>query len=495
MASETSKPGSLDSDETEEIGPKIVVIGLGYVGLPLAIALSDHFSVTGFDIDEARIHQLKKGYDRTSEVEETILTRSNITLTSDANDIYSKDIYIVTVPTPVTKDNLPDLTPLKKASETVGRALSKNAIVVYESTVYPGVTEEFCGPILEEISGLTAGRDFYLGYSPERINPGDKEHTIHRITKVVSGQTPEVSEILKHIYGTVNQGNIFMAKSIKAAEAAKVIENAQRDINIAFINEITTIVGKLGLSIYDVLEAANTKWNFLNFQPGLVGGHCIGVDPYYLAHCARKVDHEPEVILSGRRINESMGGFMASNIHHKLQQLGIPAIGARILFLGLTFKEDIPDLRNTKVIDVIQNLQQLGYQVDVHDPFADPLEARMHLGVDLLNDLNVQSFDNIALIASGMNVEHLANVAKASGTSDATGIAEVVSVRSATDNHGHVNEKYDCIVGAVKHRPYLTLSATDIQNFLKPTALVADIKNMWREIATTLPNTIAYWTL
>ena len=431
-----------------ETDPKIVVIGLGYVGLPLAVALAKHFPVTGFDIDETRVNQLKKGFDRTSEIEESVLKTSTLQISSDARDIEGHEVFIITVPTPVTEDNLPDLTPLKKASETVGKALQNNAIVVYESTVYPGVTEDFCGPILEKISGKISGRDFYLGYSPERINPGDKLHTIDRITKVVSGQTPEVAEILKHIYGSINNGNIFVARNIKTAEAAKVIENAQRDINIAFINEIATIVGKLGISIYDVLDAANTKWNFLRFQPGLVGGHCIGVDPYYLAECARDLNHEPEVILAGRKINEGMGFFIANTIHQKLKHLNLdtnlPSKNARILVLGLTFKEDIPDLRNTKVVDVIEHLKKFGHTVDVHDPFADPIDAKAHYGLNLLTSFQ-DLFD------------------------------------------------YDCIIGAVSHQPYLKLSKEAFKTLIRPSGLIADIKNMWKD--APLPEETHYWTL
>lgn len=424
--------------------PKVAVIGLGYVGLPLAVALANHFPVTGFDIDKGRITQLKEGFDRTGEIETPILKKSTLSLTFEATDIEKYDVYIVTVPTPVTNDNLPDLKPLEMASKTVGKLIGKGAIVVFESTVYPGVTEEYCGPILEQISGLKAGVDFYLGYSPERINPGDKEHTVNRITKVVSGQTEEVAQKLKHIYGSMNNGNIFVARNIKTAEAAKVIENAQRDINIAFINEIATIVGKLGLSIYDVLDAAGTKWNFLKFQPGLVGGHCIGVDPYYLAHCARKLNHEPEVILAGRRTNENMGSFIASMIHQQLQAIKINP-PAKILVLGLTFKENIPDLRNTKVTDVIKELLAAGHSVDVHDAMANNEEAKEHLGIHLISELN------------------------------------------------SANANYDCVIGAVPHKQYLDFTNDMFKKLLQPQGLIADIKNMWNGI--TKPTGIAYWTL
>ena len=425
--------------------PKIAIIGLGYVGLPLAIAMARHFSVTGFDINESRIQELKKGIDKTGEITEEALQKTSLGLTIDPSQLLAHDIYIVTVPTPVTENNLPDLTPLQKASETLAKIIAKNAIVVYESTVYPGVTEDFCGPIIEKISGLKAGVDFYLGYSPERINPGDKEHTVDRITKIVSGQTEAVAEVLKQVYGTVNQNNIYVAKNIKTAEAAKVIENAQRDINIAFVNEVATIVGKLGISVYDVLKAAGTKWNFLKFQPGLVGGHCIGVDPYYLAHCAESVSHSPEVILAGRRINESMGFYVAESIHQKLQSIHQnQSFKAEILMLGLTFKENIPDLRNSKVVDLIHHLRAFGHRVHIVDPFADPLEAKTHL------DLTVK-----------IEVEP--------------------------------NHAYDCVVGAVAHTPYATLSLESLQALLKPQGLVADLKNMWA--AYPFAKTFHYWTL
>lgn len=432
--------------------PKLCIIGLGYVGLPLAVALAHHFPVVGFDINETRIEELKKGHDRTNEISDANLKASTLSLTCQPSDIEKHDIYIVTVPTPVTADNLPDLTPLQKASETVGKVLSKNTIVVYESTVYPGVTEDFCAPILERISGLKCGKDFFLGYSPERINPGDTEHTVERITKVVAGQTPEVADILKRVYGSINKGNIFVAKNIKTAEAAKVIENTQRDINIAFINEIATIVGKLDISIYDVLEAAETKWNFLKFKPGLVGGHCIGVDPYYLAYCARKLDHEPEVLLAGRRTNENMGPYLAQRVHEELKAYGITS-PARILVLGITFKEDIPDLRNTKVIDVINILKDMNHHVDVYDYHAHPEEAKTHLGITLLNFLELWD-----------------------GTGD--------TLDTGT---------YDCIIGAVSHKDYLSFTTEQFQKLLKPRGLVADFKNMWRDVK--LPAGIRYWSI
>lgn len=438
-----------------EFPPKIAVIGLGYVGLPLAIALARHFEVTGFDINHNRIEELQRGYDRTHEITEATLIQTALRTTSDTAAIKGFDIFIVTVPTPVTDDQLPDLKPLEKASETIGKLLKKNSIVVYESTVYPGVTEEFCGPLLEKFSGLHAGQDFFLGYSPERINPGDKEHTIDRITKVVSGQTDAVAMHLRKIYGTINQDNIFVAKDIKTAEAAKVIENAQRDINIAFVNEIATIAVKLNLSVHDILEAANTKWNFIKFQPGLVGGHCIGVDPYYLAHCARTLNHEPEVILAGRRINENMGNFIATAIHQELLNLNGATHGLmhevqqqkqqkRILVLGLTFKENIPDLRNTKVIDVIHELKNKGHHVDVHDCYAKPEEA--------------QALYNIRLIPSLIDAKD-----------------------------------YDCVIGAVPHHDYLQIDVDQMKKLVRSGGLLADIKNMWRKKAR--PEGIRYWSL
>jgi UDP-N-acetyl-D-galactosamine dehydrogenase len=290
---------------------RISVIGLGYVGLPLAVGLARHFGVTGFDIDPQRIAALREGHDRTGEIDAQRLRDSGLTFTDKVEALRGSDLFIVTVPTPVDQFNVPDLSPLRAASRTVGGVVQAGAIVVFESTVYPGVTEEVCGPEIEAASGLTAGTDFFLGYSPERINPGDREHTVERITKVLAGQTPETTQTLELVYGRLTDGNTFTARDIRTAEAAKVIENAQRDINIAFVNEVATIFQKLGLSVYDVLEAAGTKWNFLPFSPGLVGGHCIGVDPYYLAHAAVSIGHHPEIILAGRRLNDSMGGYIA----------------------------------------------------------------------------------------------------------------------------------------------------------------------------------------
>lgn len=362
----------------------VTIIGLGYVGLPLAVALAKHFDTTGLDVDRRRIAELRGGHDRTGEIDGDRLSASTLALTDDARECPPSDFYIVTVPTPIDANRKPDLSLVEAASRTVGALLpaaiaaGKTPVVIYESTVYPGVTEDICGPILEACSGKACGEDFFLGYSPERINPGDREHTIEKITKVVAGQTPEVLDRVAELYGAVTSGGTFRAASIKAAEAAKVIENAQRDINIAFMNEIAQIFGKMDLSIWDVLAAAKTKWNFLPFSPGLVGGHCIGVDPYYLAHRAEELGHDPRVILSGRGINDSMARFVAERLH---MARGSKAGSA--LVLGLTFKEDVPDLRNSKVADVIAALVDLGHEVTVHDPLADRAEADHEYGLTL----------------------------------------------------------------------------------------------------------------
>jgi UDP-N-acetyl-D-galactosamine dehydrogenase len=423
--------------------PKICVVGLGYVGLPLAVALARRFTTQGFDISTRRIDELKSGHDRTGEVEPPALKASKLTLTADAAAIGGHDVYIVTVPTPVDAANHPDLGALRAACRTVGKAMARGAVVVVESTVYPGVTEDICGPDLEKASGLKCGTDFFLGYSPERINPGDREHTIERVTKVIAGQTPEVTDLLDRLYGAVTTGGTFKAANIKAAEAAKVIENAQRDINIAFLNEVTVIFNKLGVSIYDVLAASRTKWNFLPFTPGLVGGHCIGVDPFYLAECSQMLGHHPDVILAGRRINDAMPAYVADSIA-KMLLTGGAAPGARILVLGLTFKENVPDLRNSKVADVIRGLQAWGFAVDVHDPLAYPDEAQHEYGLKLLPTLEA---------AKG----------------------------------------YDCVVGAVSHADYLGFDGARLAGFVKPGGLVADIKGAWRNVA--LPAGIRRWGL
>lgn len=366
---------------------RVVVIGLGYVGLPLGIALSKSFETWGLDVDIDRIAELRRGHDRTREIGADRLSASNLRLTTDAADCPDADFYIVTVPTPVDTRNRPDLSIVMAATRTVGGMLKadRRSIVIYESTVYPGVTEDICGPEIERVSGLTGGLDFFLGYSPERINPGDREHTIDRITKVVSGQTPAVLDAIADLYGQVTSGGVFRAVSIKAAEAAKVIENAQRDINIAFVNEITQIFAKMDLSVWDVLAAANTKWNFLKFEPGLVGGHCIGIDPYYLAHRASELGCEPRVILAGRKMNDGMASWVAKDVHdwHALGP-------GRVLMLGLAFKQDVPDLRNSKVVDLIEGFRDLGYQVDVHDPLVSPQDAWDEYGLKMVSKPNAK---------------------------------------------------------------------------------------------------------
>ena len=369
-------------ENPRQIDLRIVVVGLGYVGLPLAVALARSFTVTGLDIDARRVDELRAGVDRTHEVDGEVLARSSLALTSRSEECAGADIYIVTVPTPVDESNQPDLGPVIGATRSVAALLdgARRPVIVYESTVYPGVTEEICGPLIEEISGLARGTDFFLGYSPERINPGDREHSVDRIVKVVAGENEEVTDLLARIYGAVTSAGVFRARSIKTAEAAKVIENAQRDINIAFMNEITQIFSKMDISIWDVLDAAGTKWNFLKFQPGLVGGHCIGVDPYYLSFRAQQLGQDPQVILSGRSINDRMGAWVADRLHERRGRPG------SVLVMGLSFKENVPDLRNSRVIDVIRRLGELGHQVTVHDPLADAAEARHEYGLDLASD-------------------------------------------------------------------------------------------------------------
>ena len=365
---------------------KIAIIGLGYVGLPVAVAFGKKYQVVGFDINEHRIATLQSGVDYTKEVEPEDLAEARIKFTSKGAELKESDFIIVSVPTPIDAHKQPDLTPLLKASETVGKILQKGTIVVYESTVYPGVTEDECLPVLEKHSGLKAGIDFFVGYSPERINPGDKEHTFTKIMKVVSGQTEEVLDIIDDVYSSVVEAGVYRASSIRVAEAAKVIENTQRDVNIALINELALIFDRLGIDTSDVLEAAGTKWNFLNFSPGLVGGHCIGVDPYYLTHKAQSVGHHPEVILAGRRMNDGIGRYVARALVKKLIKRNLPVQGARVTVLGLTFKENVPDLRNSKVIDVIRELQEYGIEVQVADPHADSDEAIREYGISITPD-------------------------------------------------------------------------------------------------------------
>lgn len=362
---------------------KVSVIGLGYVGLPVAVAFGKAGRTVGFDINATRINELKRGHDRTGEVDDVDLRTADILYTCAIEELALADFHIVAVPTPVDDANQPDLSPVLRASETVGKALKKGDIVVYESTVYPGVTEEECVPVLERVSGLACGRDFTVGYSPERINPGDKEHTFTKIRKVVSGQDPETLEIVAQVYESVVTAGVHRAASIKVAEAAKVIENTQRDLNIALMNELALIFDRLGIDTNHVLEAAGTKWNFLPFKPGLVGGHCIGVDPYYLTHKAEKIGYIPQVILAGRRINDGMGKFIAQRTVKEMIHAGFSVLGSTVTVLGLTFKEDCPDLRNSKVIDIISELRDYGINVQVHDPLADPTEAMHEYGVRL----------------------------------------------------------------------------------------------------------------
>jgi UDP-N-acetyl-D-galactosamine dehydrogenase len=416
---------------------KIVVIGLGYVGLPLAVALSRKFDVIGFDIDPERIGELRDGHDRTREIDPQALAASGLSLSSGSADIAGADVYIVTVPTPVDDAKRPDLGAVMEATRTVAGAIQaqRRPTIVYESTVYPGVTEGICGPEIERISGLERGRDFRLGYSPERINPGDRQHTIDRITKVIAGEDSEVLEQLAGIYGAITEGGVFRAASIKAAEGAKAIENAQRDINIAFMNEVAQIFSGIGVSVWDVLEAAQTKWNFLPFAPGLVGGHCIGVDPYYLSHLAQQLGHHPEVILAGRGTNDGMGAWIADTLHERRGRAG------SVLVLGLTFKENVPDLRNSRSFDLIRRLQELGHSVEVADPLAEPGDVRREHGFSLIEP----------------------------------------------------DGSYDLVVGAVAHDGYRELEEERLAALVAPGGTLADIKGIWRD--RDLDPAIDRWTL
>lgn len=424
----------------------VAVIGLGYVGMPLALALAKYGKVVGFDIHQARIDGLKAGFDSNHEISADSLQKTSCVFSSDPADIKAANVYIVTVPTPIDEHNNPDLTAVRNATKMVGSVLEKGDVVVYESTVYPGVTEDICAPILEKQSGLKSGTGFFLGYSPERINPGDTQHTVDRITKIVAGQNPEITDFLAALYGRMNGGNIFKARDIKTAEAAKAIENAQRDINIAFINEVTMLLNKMGLSSLDVLEAARTKWNFLPFIPGLVGGHCIGVDPYYLAKAALDIGHTPEVILAGRRINDSMGPYVASRVKGFLKEArGFDAEAANVLLLGFTFKENINDIRNSKVIDVVKTLKAFGHNVDVHDPHAVSHDVKEEYGIEILSTL-----------------PH--------------------------------SKKYDCVVLTVGHAMYAKMGPADIVPLLKTndnfSPIVYDIKGLWKTLE--FPHNVSY---
>lgn len=431
---------------------KIAVVGLGYVGMPLAVALAKYNKVIGYDVNKTRVSELNDGWDSNRELRQHILKTTFCKFTHQINDIKDAHIYIVTVPTPIDDNNDPDLEIVEKASAALGAVISKGDIICYESTVYPGVTEDICGPILEKASGLKCGKDFYLGYSPERINPGDEVHTVENITKVVAGQTEEVADLLVELYGQMNGGNIFKAKDIKTAEASKAIENAQRDINIAFINEVTMLLNKHGLSSYDVLEAARTKWNFLPFTPGLVGGHCIGVDPYYLAKSAIDVGHDPQVILAGRKTNDSMGAYVAERIHGFLEDSNEVDISERsILILGLTFKENINDIRNTKVVDIIKALQTKGYKnIDIHDPHAIPAEVKKEYGLEVFSRLPQ-------------------------------------------------GKQYDCVTLAVNHKAYVDMNVLDMEALLRHESntnpVIYDIKGVWKGIGFSRKNGLRYETL
>ena len=387
---------------------KIAIVGLGYVGLPLARLFATKYPVVGFDINPARVQELKSGKDATLEVEDHLLQsvllnenpakdKTGFFCSDQIEDIADANIYIITVPTPVDKNNRPVLTPLYKSSETVGKVLKKGDIVIYESTVYPGVTEEECIPVLEKVSGLTFNVDFFAGYSPERINPGDKEHTVEKILKVTSGSTPEIGKIVDDLYKSVITAGTHLAPTIKVAEAAKVIENSQRDINIAFVNELAKIFNLMNIDTHEVLKAAGTKWNFLPFKPGLVGGHCIGVDPYYLAQKAQEFGYHPEIILAGRRLNDSMGQYVAEQVIKTMIKKDINVNGAEILMLGITFKENCPDVRNTKIVDVIRALEDFGVKVTTFDPWANPEEVHHEYSIWSTNEVPNAKFDAIVL--------------------------------------------------------------------------------------------------
>ena len=399
---------------------KIAVIGLGYVGLPLARLFATKYPVVGFDTNQVRVNELMSGHDHTLEVEDDILqsvlvshfpssenAEAGLYCSCDLDNIRDCNFYIVTVPTPVDKNRQPDLTPLKKASETVGKVISKGDIVVYESTVYPGATEEDCIPVIEQFSGLKFNVDFFAGYSPERINPGDKDHTVEKIKKVTSGSTPEIGEKIDAVYGSVITAGTHLAPTIKIAEAAKVIENSQRDINIAFVNELKKIFDRMGINVNDVLEAASTKWNFLKFNPGLVGGHCIGVDPYYLARKAQEYGYHPEIILAGRRINDSMGEYIASQVVKQMVKKGLCVKGSDILILGITFKENCPDVRNTKVVDLVNTLKDYDSNVTIYDPWAKPAEVKHEYGLDILTKMPDRKFDAVVVAVAHKEFKNL----------------------------------------------------------------------------------------
>lgn len=422
----------------------IAVIGLGYVGLPLALAFARRFPHTiGFDINPTRVESLRQGLDHTGETDSSELLTTSLRFTHELCDLESAIVFIVAVPTPIDRNRRPDLTPLLKASETIGKVLRPGAVVVYESTVYPGVTEEICGPILAAVSGLQQGVDFKLGYSPERINPGDKEHSLEKIVKVVAADDPETLERVAALYGAIIKAGVHRAPSIKVAEAAKVIENTQRDLNIALMNELAMIFDRLGISTRDVLAAAQTKWNFLPFTPGLVGGHCIGVDPYYLTTKAEEIGYHPQVILAGRRINDGMGEYIGQRLVKLLVQAGVRTKGARVGILGLTFKENVSDLRNSRVPDIVEELRQFGIEPKVHDPLANGAEAESEYGIRLVEWQDLWNLDAVVL--------------------------------------------------AVCHRAYLEMPRDQLLSCLHPEGVLMDIKSVFDP--TTLPSTIQYWSL
>ena len=424
---------------------RIAVIGLGYVGLPVALAFARKLPGTiGFDVNKEKVEELRRGYDRNQEVPKSELEGSPLKITSDIADLAGATFFVVAVPTPVDHNNVPDLTPVVKASETVAKALSKGAVVVYESTVYPGVTEEVCGPILSKISGLTQGKDFKLGYSPERINPGDREHTLERIVKVVSGEDAATLERVAAVYAAIVEAGVFRAASVKVAEAAKVIENTQRDLNIALMNELALIFDRMGIRTRDVLAAAGTKWNFLKFSPGLVGGHCIGVDPYYLTTKAEELGYQPQVILAGRRINNDMGPFVAQKTIKMLIHADRQVKGARVGVLGLTFKEDVADIRNSKVPDILAELRAFGIEPLLHDPFAGADETRHEYGLAL----------------------------------------------SALDQL----QDLDALILAVAHRQYLDLGADALARRVRPGGVLVDVKSAL-DPKTLPPGRVGYWSL
>ena len=387
---------------------RIGVIGLGYVGLPLAVEFGRKYPIVGFDVKESRVAELEAGTDSTLEVsDEELASADQLSFTTNAEDLADCNFYIVTVPTPISEGNRPVLTPLRRASETIGKILQAGDVVVYESTVYPGATEEFCVPFLEQGSGLKLNQDFYVGYSPERINPGDKEHRLPAILKVTSGSTPEAADYIDQLYQTIITAGTHKTSSIKVAEAAKVIENTQRDVNIALINELAMLFERVGIDTEEVLEAAGTKWNFLPFRPGLVGGHCIGVDPYYLTYKAQQLGYHPEMILAGRRINDNMSLYVASRIIKKMLTKGLQPMDARVLILGLAFKENCPDVRNTKVIDIVRELVSYGAIVDVHDPWVDPEEAKAEYGIELRMQPAVEAYDVVVVAVAHRQFKEL----------------------------------------------------------------------------------------